>query len=257
MKIIVFTGAHGDFDMVNEVINSHKTNSNDFLLSISLGNLGFLDRRTPVKKFYGKRFLGETEQPLAYIKDGKGFLGPVYSLYGSIDDLFARCHFPNLMMIERAVIPFIAYKDNQIGEQTPTINRNVLFFSGYYSRHFFRKRNYYRSLKTRHKKANALCAKDFSTFRNENADVWFTHEVPANIWGKDKKTFGSMYLFNAIKRKQPKLVFCGHQETLLETTIGDTKVISLPRLSEGYAMLDLYNLEYQIAAQDVHSAHDD
>jgi Icc-related predicted phosphoesterase len=80
---------------------------------------------------------------------------------------------------------------------------------------------------------------DIEKMKRVNADVLITHDCPDGIGMNVRgRAVGDELIREIIESVKPKIAFCGHHHTHYESDIGNTKVICLPKLHDGYVLMD-------------------
>lgn len=229
MKLVVFTNAEGNKNLVNFVISRHSVE--EICVGVSLGDLYINSKESDLDKLFTTHLLNR-DKSFANLFNNTQFDYIVYHVFGCKDDIFAESdkdfyHY-GLKCFFNEVTPFL----------TKSGSLKVGFLGGYFNNQEFDKYNFYRLQQQRIKKSTMLCKKDFQIFTEYNKiDYLFSHESPFN-YPLPKR--GCHFISNLIEVHKIKRCFYGHHNFFSFTEpISDCPIIGLPSLRDGYLTLDL------------------
>lgn len=232
MKVLVFASPDGDIDLINKTIKKESVD-----ICICLGDLCLASESTPLEYFLRKKFRNQGERVrLANINNEK-FEKPVYSIYGSLDDLF----IPNNELNISGLIPVWSGIYNILATNDDLTQSKIIklgFMSGYYNPKKFQKVNSSRKKMSRERKSLALSLEDYKNMRN-NFDILFSYESPVNI---PKPGFGCPRMYDLFMKSNSKIMFHGHHRSFGHSSFCENKhIFSVGELKSGYYIFDLFN----------------
>lgn len=229
MKILIFTNADGNLELVNGLLGI-----TDTLAAISLGDLVLASQSTPIKKFLREKYRHLANQSIDWNLNNKFFVKPIYAIYGALDD------------------PFIPKDELNIGNLFPIIsdvkkfsdrnNSTIGFLSGYYNERNFGFTNPKRKNFSRERKSLSLCISDFIDFYKSKIDIFLSYESP---FGYPIENRGCSNILSVIMKTECKLSVYGHHRKFdmknLWVGTRTIKIIGLDKLENMYMIIDTDN----------------
>jgi len=91
--------------------------------------------------------------------------------------------------------------------------------------------------------------RDTEALKKIKADILILHEVPMGVIEKTElpieNVVGCSPINEIIESMQPKYVFCGHFHMKKESMIGNSKIVVLPKIENGYCILDTETMKIE------------
>lgn len=91
--------------------------------------------------------------------------------------------------------------------------------------------------------------KDIENVKKCKVDILLLHEPPIGLFSSGelpiKQKPGASPINDLIEEVQPRYAFVGHMHQWAEMTLGKTRVVALPSIEKGYAILDYSNFEIE------------
>ena len=233
MKILIFSNAYGNLDLVNQILDQ-----TDVSMAFSLGDLVLASESSPLDKLIREKYRNYAMTCIEWNKQSKFFQKPVFALFGSMDDPFIplnELNIKNLFPVWNGTNKYSAF--SKLDKKTKVVTIGTL--GGYYNIHNFRYNNSKRSNFCREKKTLSLCVNDFEEFKNRSLDILLSYESPI---GYPINGIGCPNILSLIKTTNCKLsIFVHHRVTKIFSETYEQKLISLGKLENVYIIADIYN----------------
>ncbi len=121
-------------------------------------------------------------------------------------------------------------------------NITVLGFGGNYSpSRYTHRKDYLKGDRRRH-----FVEDEFKEACKHKCDILLTHEAPLGLLSKSGRDVGQPLINKLIKRVKPIISFSGHHHTYKVNKLDNTILVSVPRITEGYILLDTETWKFSL-----------